>query len=589
MNRVEGYITAHIGDNINECDDNFSINLSKCSFAVADGSSSDFFSKIYSRLLADTFVEESVSMFEESKIKDINNKWQLLVREKLDNAGCKPGSFPFVRFQKRDPGCSTLIGLELYKEGDVLKFRCAGLGDSLLFFIPEGSQVPTVQFSSDSNEDFSLDQSVKFGYTPVISTSYSTKWLENIIHYEGVLEKGTFYLMTDGLAEWILRKESGDIAEKFSILNNIKSQDEFASYVNTIRDNGAHNDDMTLVKIYIDDLLLEFSESESIIYDYVPEQTRLDNEEYAKRRSAVTPPAPKPQASTAPPKSNDSTSDLIASALAKVSQQNKEKAEWEEKLRKLKLQFEDEKKRALKELRLILEAEKENALNELQAKLEGAKGEEKDKALNELRLKLEEEKKKALNELTAKLEAEKENALNELQAKLEEDKDADLNELQAKLEEEKAKALNELKAKLEEEKDKALNELRLKLEEEKKKALNELRLELEEEKEEALTKIDSDYQKREEEREKKKREEKERAAEEAKKIKNRIRKHYKDIVILILLLISLILLISRNRSVNGSDNEQPEKSPKDTLTQPKSFVNVIVDESFVASYSNFKC
>jgi serine/threonine protein phosphatase PrpC len=540
MNRVEGYITAHIGDNINECDDNFSINLSKCSFAVADGSSSDFFSKIYSRLLADTFVEESVSMFEESKIKDINNKWQLLVREKLDNAGCKPGSFPFVRFQKRDPGCSTLIGLKLYKEGDVLKFRCAGLGDSLLFFIPEGSHVPTVQFSSDSNEDFSLDQSVKFGYTPVISTSYSTKWLENIIHYEGVLEKGTFYLMTDGLAEWILRKESGDIAEKFSILNNIKSQDEFASYVNTIRDNGAHNDDMTLVKIYIDDLLLEFSESESIIYDYVPEQTRLDNEEYAKRRSAVTPPAPKPQASTAPPKSNDSTSDLIASALAKVSQQNKEKAEWEEKLRKLKLQFEDEKKRALEELRLTLEAEKEKALNELQAKLE-------------------------------------------------DDKDADLNELQAKLEEEKAKALNELKAKLEEEKEKALNELRLKLEEEKKKALNELRLELEEEKEEALTKIDSDYQKREEEKEKKKREEKERAAEEAKKIKNRIRKHFKDIVILILLLISLFLLVSRNRSVNGSDNEQPEESPKDTLTQPTSFVNVIVDESFVASYSNFKC
>lgn len=45
MNRVEGYITAHIGDNINECDDNFSISFDKCSFAVADGSSSDFFRK----------------------------------------------------------------------------------------------------------------------------------------------------------------------------------------------------------------------------------------------------------------------------------------------------------------------------------------------------------------------------------------------------------------------------------------------------------------------------------------------------------------------------------------------------------------
>lgn len=328
MNRVEGYITAHIGDNINECDDNFSVSFDKCCFAVADGSSSDFFSKIYSRLLADAFIENASGMFEETQIKAINDNWRLLVREKLDKAGCKPGSFPFVRFQKMDPGCSTLIGLKLFNDGNLVKFRCSGLGDSVLFFIPEGASVPTIQFSSDSNKDFSLDQDVRFGYTPVISRSYSTQWLDNIINFEGVLEKGIFYLMTDGLAEWILRKDNGNIADKFELLNNIHSQEEFINYVDSIRNSGAHNDDMTLVKIHIDSLQLEFSKSESVIFDYRTEQAKIELEEDEKRLSIAIASTPKAQAE--PVSSNNSTSDLIAAAMSKVSEQKKQKEKEEQ-------------------------------------------------------------------------------------------------------------------------------------------------------------------------------------------------------------------------------------------------------------------
>ena len=86
MNRVESFITAHIGDRINECDDNFAVDVQNCRFAVADGSSSDFFSSIYARLLADTFITEGRDMFTEEKIKEINTKWLGLVKEKLDEA-----------------------------------------------------------------------------------------------------------------------------------------------------------------------------------------------------------------------------------------------------------------------------------------------------------------------------------------------------------------------------------------------------------------------------------------------------------------------------------------------------------------------
>lgn len=397
MNRVEGYITAHIGDNINECDDNFSVSFDKCCFAVADGSSSDFFSKIYSRLLADAFIENASDMFEEAQIKAINDNWRLLVREKLDKAGCKPGSFPFVRFQKMDPGCSTLIGLKLFNDGNLAKFRCSGLGDSVLFFIPEGASIPTIQFSSDSNKDFSLDQDVRFGYTPVISRSYSTQWLDNIINFEGVLEKGIFYLMTDGLAEWILRKDNGNIADKFDLLRNIQSQEEFIIYVNSIRNSGAHNDDMTLVKIHIDSLQLEFNEGESVIFDYRTEQEKIELEEDEKRLSIAEASIPKVPAK--PVSSNNSTSDLIAAAKAKVasaSSQNDMQNIDEiiaEAIKEEKKTWEAEKEEEINQLTQKLNKEKDDALNEAEAEYQRLEEDRKKKEQEELEKAQQEEKK----------------------------------------------------------------------------------------------------------------------------------------------------------------------------------------------------
>lgn len=410
MNRIEGYITAHIGDNINECDDNFSISFDKCCFAVADGSSSDFFSKIYSRLLADAFIENASDMFEDAQIKAINDNWRLLVRERLDKAGCKPGSFPFVRFQKMDPGCSTLIGLKLFNDGNLAKFRCSGLGDSVLFFIPEGASIPTIQFSSDSNKDFSLDQDVKFGYTPVISRSYSTQWLDNIINYEGILEKGVFYLMTDGLAEWILRKDNGNIADKFDLLRNIQSQEEFIIYVNSIRNSGAHNDDMTLVKIHIDSLQLEFDESESVIFDYRTEQEKIEFEEDEKRLSIAKASTPKVQVKPVQPA--NSTSDLIAVAKSKVSEQNKQKE---------------------KEEQIKTENATQSLINAAKAKVASASAQNDMQNINEIvaeAIKQEKEtwdakKEEEMDQLIQKLNKEKVDALEELEAKykrIEEDK-----------------------------------------------------------------------------------------------------------------------------------------------------------------------
>ena len=339
MNRVESFITAHIGDNINECDDNFAVNIANNRFAVADGSSSDFFSNIYAKLLADTFVAEGKEMFEEERIKELNLTWRNQVQQKLSDAGCKPGSFPYVRFQKMDPGCSTLIGLHLYESDADLKYRCSGLGDSVLFFIPKGEKIPSLQFSSYSNKEYSLDQSVEFGYVPIISRSYSTKWIDDLKEVEGKLQEGVFYLMTDGLAEWILRRDNGEIFEKFEMLSNIHSQEDFLSYIDDIRSKGAHNDDMTLMKVYIDNLSLSFDSSLENVYDYRSAADNIEKEELAKRQKSVSREEELAQQKAAVVANKKSEMDaLLARAKARTAAENqrKEKVEKEKREEKTK-------------------------------------------------------------------------------------------------------------------------------------------------------------------------------------------------------------------------------------------------------------
>lgn len=272
MNRIDAFITPHIGDKQFQCDDQFALNLQECRFAIADGSSSDFFSKLYSRILADSFVKFGENLYTKDTIEHLNCVWRSEVLQKLEDAGCRPGSFPFVRYQKRDPGCSTIIGLSFkIDERESPSYICSGLGDSVLFFIPQGDDLPNFQFSSDSDSDFSFKPDVTFGYTPVIANSYSSAWLENIRVVERKLDNGIFILVTDGLAEWLLHSHQiEELKSRFKRVISISSQDEFEKFISEIRRNeGAKNDDMTLLKLYISDKdNIKFDLTDSQIYDY---------------------------------------------------------------------------------------------------------------------------------------------------------------------------------------------------------------------------------------------------------------------------------------------------------------------------------
>ena len=440
MNRVECFITAHIGDNINECDDNFAVNIANNSFAVADGSSSDFFSNIYARLLADTFVAEDKKMFAEERIKEINLTWRNQVQQKLSDAGCKPGSFPYVRFQKMDPGCSTLIGLHLYESNAELKYRCSGLGDSVLFFIPKGEKVPSLQFSSYSNEQYTLDQSVEFGYVPVISRSYSTTWIEDIKEVERVLQEGVFYLMTDGLAEWILRRDNGEISEKFEILYNIHSQKDFLLYIDDIRSKGAHNDDMTLMKVYIEDLSLSFDSSSEHIYDYRSAADEIEKEELSKRQESAKreEELARQKASVVANKKNEMDA-LLAAARARTAAQNlkKESLEKEKREEKNKVIIDSARKKIAEEKGKKTGFEDDDALRNKDDKREEEQEAQIQARIDEAVANAEKKKDEEFAE-QLKLRKEEEDKVA-LEAKIQEDKEAEA-QIQARIDEAVANA-----------------------------------------------------------------------------------------------------------------------------------------------------
>ena len=255
MNKIKAYILPKEREPFINCDDNFSFNEEKLNFAVCDGSSSDFFSKIFSRLLSDYYSETGSDMFTPEIILDLNSQCREKVKEELDRAGCRPGSFPYVHFLRRDPGCSTLVCLSFHNDRENPTFDFYALGDSMIFFIPKGEYIPELQISSDSDEDYSFNPNINFGYTPPIASSYSTEWLTLMKkEAERPLKEGTFVMVTDALAEWLLRNVEVSPEDKFKEILEIDSQEKFESYIRDIRVKGAHMDDMTLVVISIDDV-----------------------------------------------------------------------------------------------------------------------------------------------------------------------------------------------------------------------------------------------------------------------------------------------------------------------------------------------
>lgn len=246
---IKGFITCKSAEQYIDCADNYAVNKSSHRFSVSDGVSKSFFPKVWSEILVTQFVEKT-DLKENELIKVCQKEWQ----KKIDEIVSLPDTKWFTKSQynRKDPALATFVGLQFFEKEK--KWTASALGDSFLFFVPKefkDYQKELVKLSSKS-------EPIVFDNFPDYLTSIGDSHKGRAKEKSGNLRNGTFYLMTDALAEWFI-KEGENAIGKITVW---KSQADFERFITqAIEENQLTNDDCAI-------LCIELSEVEKIGIDY---------------------------------------------------------------------------------------------------------------------------------------------------------------------------------------------------------------------------------------------------------------------------------------------------------------------------------
>lgn len=234
--RWHGFHTHKRGNAPDEYEDAFAGDDGRARFAVADGASESSFVASWAKLLADSFVAAKGRSW-----RDLD--WLDTPRQHWAN-DVDPRPLPWYAEEKREQGAyATLLGIAFSRAS----WRALAVGDSCLFRLRAGKL----------GKSFPLARSSDFGNHPPLLGSrgrHIDTPPQGIRRARGKWLPGDrFLLMTDALAEWMLRrKEHGQrpTADIDRLLADSVPQDAFAAWVEERRnDRSLRNDDVTLVVI----------------------------------------------------------------------------------------------------------------------------------------------------------------------------------------------------------------------------------------------------------------------------------------------------------------------------------------------------
>ena len=246
---IKGFITCKSAEQYIDCADNYAVNKSSHRFSVSDGVSKSFFPKAWSEILVTQFVERT-DLKENELIKVCQEEWQ----KRIDEIVSLPDTKWFTKSQynRKDPALATFVGLQFFEKEK--KWSASALGDSFLFFVPNGFkdyQKELVKLSSKT-------EPIVFDNFPDYLTSIGGSHKGRAKEKSGNLRNGTFYLMTDALAEWFI-KEGENAIGKITLW---KSQADFERFITqAIEENQLTNDDCAI-------LCIELTEVEKKGIDY---------------------------------------------------------------------------------------------------------------------------------------------------------------------------------------------------------------------------------------------------------------------------------------------------------------------------------
>lgn len=248
--RWQAFHTHKRGNAPEEYEDAFAGDAKKRRFAVADGASESSFVATWAKLLVEGFLAAGRRPWRQLEwLSPARRHWA----EDVD-----PRPLPWYAEEKREQGAyATFLGIAFGKpqrgepEREAGAWCALAVGDSCLFRLRHGKL----------RQSFPLSRSSDFGNQPALLGSRGRPLdtpAKGLRRARGRWRPGDrFLLMTDALAEWMLRRseeKQGPDADIDRLVAESSPQDAFPGWVAERREQqGLRNDDVTLVIVDIMD------------------------------------------------------------------------------------------------------------------------------------------------------------------------------------------------------------------------------------------------------------------------------------------------------------------------------------------------
>ncbi|RFZ90004.1 hypothetical protein D0C36_23540 [Mucilaginibacter conchicola] len=257
---VQGYITCKGAEMFADCADNYAVGTTLNKFAISDGVSKSFFPKIWSTILVQHYVNHDTSDVDRF-VSECQQAWTSQIDEIISRPETK--WFTRVEYNRKTPALATFVGLQFLIEERL--WIASALGDSFLFFIPANY----TDFKGDLVSLSSKSEPVIFDNFPDYLASVGSQHKGDPKYVRGApLQNGTFYLMTDALADWFLTKGEDAI----HLINVWEGQKDFERFVDLARRDRQLGDDDSAI------LIIKVSDAETADLNYsVNSLTKLDD------------------------------------------------------------------------------------------------------------------------------------------------------------------------------------------------------------------------------------------------------------------------------------------------------------------------
>src|SRR6266498_411215 len=192
-------------------------------FAVADGATETSFSGVWANILVRAYGQGQL------KARNLPKSLPRLQKEWLTSVSLRAQPLPWYAEEKlRDGAFSSILGFTIgpatADSGQSGRWKAIAIGDSCLFHVRDGHLLTA----------FPLENAQQFNNRPVLVSSHPTgnrRVAADIAHISGAWQvHDMFYLMTDALACWFLRRQEEDDSA-ILCLSDIATQARFAQFV----------------------------------------------------------------------------------------------------------------------------------------------------------------------------------------------------------------------------------------------------------------------------------------------------------------------------------------------------------------------